>query len=116
MERIGVITGVQRGVLKAGENKVLSDPVRDMDPDVRAHLEQNVLAETHKAFIDAIKKSRGERLVAEDKVFTGPVWLGEQATEKVLADSLGSVQTVVRNVCKVIEAVNYPNRPVRVLG
>jgi protease-4 len=107
--------GVQRRVLSAGKNKVLTDPFLDMDPEVRAHLEQNVLAETHKVFIDAVKKGRGERLSADDEVFSGLVWLGEQAIEKGLADRLGSVQTVVRNVGKDIEAVNYTNRPVRIM-
>lgn len=107
--------GVQRRVLSAGKNKVLTDPFLDLDPEVKAHLEQNVLAETHKVFIDAVKKGRGDRLISDDEVFTGLVWLGEQAIEKGLADSLGSVQTVVRNMGDDIEAINYTNRPVRLM-
>ncbi|MBU2952227.1 S49 family peptidase [Marinobacter sp. F3R08] len=111
MEKVGV----QRRILSAGKNKVLTDPFLDMDPEVKAHLEQNVLAETHKVFIEAVKKGRGDRLVADENVFTGLVWLGEKAIEKGLADSLGSVQTVIRDLGDDLEAVNYTNRPVRLL-
>lgn len=111
MEKVGV----ERRVLSAGKNKVLTDPFLDMDPEVRAHLEQNVLSQTHKVFIEAVKEGRGDRLVADNEVFSGLVWLGEQAIEKGLADSLGSIQTVVRNMGDDIKAVNYTNRPVKIL-
>ena len=107
--------GVQRRILSAGKNKILTDPFLDMDPEVKAHLEKNVLAETHRVFIDAVKAGRGERLKLEEDLFTGLVWIGNQAIEKGLADSFGSIHTIIRDQGAELEAVNYTQRQVRLM-
>ncbi len=107
--------GVERRILSAGKNKILSDPFVEMEPEVKSHLETNILAETHQVFIEAVKEGRGDRLVADENLFTGLVWLGEKAIEKGLADRVGSVQTVLRELGADVEPINYTNRPVRLM-
>ncbi|WP_166255946.1 S49 family peptidase [Marinobacter salicampi] len=107
--------GVQRRILSAGKNKILADPFLDMDPVVKAHLEQNILAETHQVFIDAVKEGRGERLKVEEELFTGLIWMGNQAIEKGLADSFGSINTIMRDQGADLEAINYTQRQVRLI-
>lgn len=107
--------GVERRVLTAGENKVMSDPFLDMNPTVRDHLKNNVLAETHEVFISAVTQGRGEKLVDDDQLFSGLVWIGEEAINKGLADRFGSLQTLLRELDPGLEEINYTQKQVRLL-
>lgn len=107
--------GVERRILSAGENKVLSDPFVSMTPKVKAHLEKQVLAKTHSVFIDAVQQGRGDRLVDDPDLYTGLVWVGQLAIDKGLADRFGSVQSVIRDQGDDIEAINYTRKQVRLM-
>jgi protease-4 len=99
--------GVERRVVTSGENKAFLDPFEPVDPKQQAYI-QGMLDEVHEQFIAAVKSGRGKRLVeATPGLFSGLVWNGKQAIEVGLADALGTVEGVARDVFKAEEVVDF---------
>jgi protease-4 len=99
--------GVERRVVTAGENKAFFDPFEPVDPKQRAYV-QGMLDEVHEQFIAAVKSGRGKRLVeATPGLFSGLVWNGKRAIDVGLADALGTVDSVARDVFKAEEVVDF---------
>jgi len=98
--------GVERRVVTAGENKAFLDPFDPVDPKQRAYV-QGLLDDIHRQFIAAVKDGRGTRLKAEPAMFSGLVWNGKQAIDLGLADGLGNVDYVAREVIKAEEIVDF---------
>jgi protease IV len=101
--------GVERRLLTAGDNKGFLDPFSPLDPKQRAHAQQ-MLDDIHAQFIDVVKRGRGDRLKADPQIFSGLVWTGERSIELGLADALGSVEYVAREVIKADTIVDYTPR------
>jgi len=101
--------GVERRLLTAGENKGFLDPFSPQTERHRAHA-QRMLDEIHQQFIAVVRKGRGERLKEDADTFSGLVWTGQRAVELGLADALGSVDSVARDVVQVEEIVDYTQR------
>jgi len=102
MEKIGA----ERRVLTAGENKAFLDPFSPISPEHRKYAQQ-MLDEIHKQFIDVVKTGRGVRLKETPELFSGLVWNGARSVDIGLADALGSVDEVARDVIKAEELVDY---------
>lgn len=102
MEKVGV----ERRVVTAGENKAFLDPFEPVDPRQRDYV-QGMLDDVHRQFIAAVKEGRGDRLKEEPGMFTGLVWNGKRAVELGLADGLGSLDYVAREVVKAEEIVDF---------
>ena len=66
-----------------------------------------MIDEIHKQFIDVVKEGRGVRLKPTPELFSGLVWNGAKSIEIGLADALGSVDSVARDVIKAEELVDY---------
>jgi len=98
--------GVERRVQTAGENKAFLDPFSPVVPKHREYAQQ-MLDEIHKQFIDVVKTGRGQRLKDSPDLFSGLVWNGARSVDMGLADALGSVDTVARDVIKAEELVDY---------
>lgn len=98
--------GVERRVIAAGENKAFLDPFAPVDPNQQAYV-QRMLDEIHAQFIAAVKAGRGKRLKETPDMYSGLVWHGAKAVELGLADALGSVETVARDVFKAEEIVDF---------
>jgi len=98
--------GVERRIVTAGENKAFLDPFAPLDPKQRAHL-QEMLDDVHQQFIASVKQGRGERLKEAPEMFSGLVWNGKRAIELGLADELGSIDYVAREVIKAEEVVDF---------
>jgi protease IV len=98
--------GIERRVITAGENKALLDPFLPVDPKQKATV-QAMLGDVHQQFIDAVKTGRGDRLKANPDLFTGMVWTGAKSVELGLADALGTVDSVAREVFKAEDVVDY---------
>jgi len=106
MEKVGV----ERRLLTAGENKGFLDPFSPMSDAQRAHAQQ-MLDQIHTQFIDVVKTGRGDRLkVNSPGLFSGLFWSGQQAIELGLADQLGNVDYVAREVVKAEELIDYTRR------
>jgi protease-4 len=101
--------GVERRLMTAGANKGFLDPFSPQTPTQRAFA-QTMLNQIHQQFIAAVKKGRGERLKESPDMFTGLFWTGQQAVEMGLADGLGTLDSVARDVVKAEEIVDYTHR------
>ncbi|MDP1840052.1 MAG: S49 family peptidase, partial [Reyranella sp.] len=101
--------GVERRLMTAGAIKALLDPFSPQDEAQRAYI-QRMLDEIHAQFIEVVKKGRGPRLKENANTFSGLVWSGQQAVNEGLADGLGSLDFVAREVVKAEEIVDYTQR------
>jgi len=98
--------GVERRLITAGENKGFLDPFSPLNAQQKAYAEK-MLADIHRQFIDVVKQGRGTRLKATPELFSGLVWTGEKSIELGLADALGSVDYVAREVIKAEQVVDF---------
>src|SRR3954464_435459 len=89
--------GVERRAIAAGENKKFLDPFSPVNPAHKAFAEK-MLAEIHEQFINVVRQGRGKRLKETPELFSGLVWVGPKSIELGLADALGSVDSVARDV------------------
>jgi protease-4 len=101
--------GVERRLLTAGENKGFLDPFSPLNQGQREYA-QKMLSEIHKQFIDVVREGRGKRLKDSPELFSGLVWTGARSVELGLADGLGSVDYVAREVLKAEDIVDYTPR------
>jgi protease IV len=101
--------GVERRLMTAGENKGFLDPFSPQTDKQRAYA-QAMLDQIHQQFIDVVKKGRGKRLKETPEMFSGLFWSGQQAVDLGLADQLGNLDYVAREVVKAEELVDYTRR------
>ena len=101
--------GVERRLMTAGENKGFLDPFSPQTDRHRQHA-QAMLDQIHKQFIDVVKAGRGKRLKDTPELFTGLFWTGQQAVDMGLADHMGNLDFVAREVIKAEELVDYTRR------
>jgi protease-4 len=101
--------GVERRLMTAGENKGFMDPFSPQTEKQRAFA-QSMLDQIHGQFIGAVKAGRGNRLKETPETFSGLFWTGQQAVEMGLADHLGNLDYVAREVVKAEELVDYTRR------
>ena len=102
--------GVERRLLTAGENKGFLDPFSPLSEAQREHAKK-MLGVIHQQFIDTVRKGRGDRLKDVPGLFSGLVWTGTTSIELGLADELGSLRSVARDVVKAEELVDFTRRP-----
>lgn len=101
--------GVERRLMTAGENKGFLDPFSPQTEPQRQHA-QTMLNQIHTQFIDVVKKGRGDRLKETPELYSGLFWSGQQAVDLGLADSLGSIDGVAREVVKAPDVIDYTQR------
>ncbi|OSZ68079.1 S49 family peptidase [Hydrogenophaga sp. IBVHS2] len=101
--------GIERRLMTAGANKGMLDPFSPQDETQRAYI-QSMLGEIHAQFIAVVKKGRGERLKEGPDTFSGLVWSGQQAVQLGLADGLGNLDFVAREIVKAEDIVDYTHR------
>ncbi|MCO8044669.1 signal peptide peptidase SppA [Acinetobacter bohemicus] len=98
--------GVEDRTMTSGENKALLSMTQPVDPEQKAHV-QGVLDNVHGHFIQAVKQGRGDKLKSTDPaIFSGLFWTGEQAVKLGIADRVGSLNTLKREL-KTDKALNY---------
>jgi protease-4 len=105
MEKVGV----ERRLITAGSNKGMLDPFSPQDEGQRAYI-QSMLNEIHTQFIAVVKRGRGDRLKETPDTFSGLIWSGQQAVNLGLADGLGSLDYVAREIVKAEDIVDYTQR------
>jgi len=88
--------GVERRVYTAGEDKSMLDPFRPEKPEDIERLKklQKVI---HDNFIEQVTSRRGTRLVRDD-IFTGEIWVGQEAVDLGLVDGIGHVVPKMKEV------------------
>lgn len=101
--------GVERRLLTSGENKGFLDPFSPMDASQRDYAKK-MLTEIHQQFIDVVRKGRGRRLKESPETFSGLMWTGQKSIDMGLADAVGSVDYVAREVIKAENIVDFTPR------
>lgn len=89
--------GVERRVYTAGDSKSMLDPFRAERPEEVARL-QTMLDQIHQVFINHVKSTRGENLSDDENLFTGQVWVGQNAVDKGLADGIGHLVPTMKDL------------------
>ncbi len=101
--------GVERRLITAGANKGMLDPFSPLDPKHEAYA-QRMIGQIHEQFVKVVRDGRGQRLKETPDMFTGLIWSGEEGIKLGLADGLGSLDYVAREVVKAEEVVDYSTR------
>ena len=101
--------GIERRLLASGNNKGMLDPFSPADPKQTA-LAKAMLEQIHRQFIGVVREGRGTRLKETPETFSGLFWNGEEAVRLGLADKLGNLDYVAREVIKAEEVIDYTPR------
>ncbi len=101
--------GVERRLLTAGDNKGFLDPFSPLNQGQREYA-QKLLDEIHRQFIATVKEGRGARLKDVPELYSGLIWTGSRSIELGLADEIGSVDYVAREVIKAENIVDFTTR------
>ena len=101
--------GVERRLLAAGDNKGFLDPFSPVNEAQKAHAEE-MLGQIHKQFVGVVRQGRGKRLKETPDMFSGLLWVGQRSVDLGLADALGSIDYVAREVIKAEEIVDFTPR------
>jgi len=101
--------GVERRLLSAGENKGFLDPFLPMQETQRQHAE-TMLNDIHQQFIKVVRQGRGKRLKETPDMFSGLLWVGAKNIEMGLADAIGGIDYVAREVIQAEEIVDFTPR------
>ena len=98
--------GVERRLIPAGGNKGALSPFSPLDPH-QGKLARVMPDEIHQQFIQVVRQGRGNRLKETPEMFSGLVWSGTRSIELGLADALGSLDYVAREVIKAEDVVDF---------
>ena len=98
--------GVERRLITAGDNKGMLDPFSPQSDTQRAYA-QAMIDQIHAQFIAVVKAGRGKRLKETPETFSGLYWNGQQAVQLGLADRIGNLDYVAREVVKAEEIIDY---------
>lgn len=101
--------GVERRLQTAGRNKAIGDPFSPVSPEQKQHI-QGMLDEIHQQFIAVVRDGRGDRLKETPEMFSGLFWSGVKSIDLGLADGLGTVDSVARDVVKAEDLVDYTEK------
>jgi protease-4 len=69
-----------------------------------------MLDQIHQQFIAVVKTGRGTRLKETPETFSGLFWTGQQAVEMGLADQLGNLDFVAREIVKAEDVIDYTRK------
>jgi protease-4 len=98
--------GVERRLLTAGEHKGMLDPFSPQSEKETAYAKA-MIDQIHQQFIQVVKAGRGSRLKESPETFSGLFWNGEEAIRLGLADHLGGLDYVAREVIQAEEIIDY---------
>jgi serine protease SohB len=87
--------GVERRVYTAGKSKSMLDPFRPENPEDVARLKV-LLEDIHDNFKAHVSARRKDKLVEDQDLFTGEVWLARKATELGLIDGVGHLKPMMK--------------------
>ena len=98
--------GVERRLMTAGVNKGFLDPFSPQTKAQRTHA-QTLLDQIHAQFIQIVREGRGKRLKETPELFTGLFWSGQQAVDLGLAEGVGNLDYVAREIVKAEDIIDY---------
>lgn len=89
--------GIERRVHTAGESKSFLDPFRPEKKEDVERLEK-LLERIHGNFKDHVRTRRGPKLKDGADLFTGEIWVGQDAVDVGLADGVGHVVPKMKEI------------------
>ena len=101
--------GVERRLYTAGEHKAMLDPFLPQD-ESHKQIIADLIGEIHDQFIAAVREGRGKRLKETPDMFSGLIWTGTKSIELGLADAVGGLDYVAREVIKAEDIVDYTQK------
>ena len=101
--------GVERRLITAGENKGMLDPFSPLDEKDKAHV-KDMMGDIHQQFVSVVKEGRGKRLKEAPEIFSGLIWTGQKSIDLGLADAVGSLEFVAREVVKAENIVDFTQK------
>lgn len=101
--------GVERRLLTAGENKGMLDPFSPQS-EMQMVYAKAMIDQIHQQFIKVVREGRGERLKESPDTFSGLFWNGEEAVRLGLADKVGNLDFLAREVIKAEDIIDYTMR------
>jgi protease-4 len=101
--------GVDRRLITAGENKAMLDPFSPVNEKDVEHA-RALVRDIHQQFVVAVREGRGKRLKETPDMFSGLIWTGQASIDLGLADALGSLESVARDVVKAEDIVDYSQK------
>jgi protease-4 len=114
MDNFGVVglmekLGIERRLITAGKNKAILDPFLPEDP-AHKQIAVDLVTEIHNQFIAAVREGRGKRLKETPDMFSGLIWTGAKSIELGLADGIGGLDYVAREVVKAEDVVDFTQK------
>jgi len=101
--------GVDRRLITAGENKGMLDPFSPVQEKDVEHAKK-LVNDIHQQFIAVVREGRGKRLKETPDMFSGLIWTGQMSIDLGLADGLGTLDSVARDVVKADEIVDFSRK------
>jgi len=101
--------GVERRLITAGENKGMLDPFSPQDEKDVAHAKL-MMSDIHEQFVGVVREGRGKRLKEAPELYSGLIWTGQKSIDLGLADGIGSLEFVAREVVKAEEIVDFSQK------
>jgi protease-4 len=101
--------GIDRRLITAGENKAFLDPFSPLEERHKQFAKQ-LAEDIHQQFIGVVREGRGKRLKESPEIFSGLIWTGQKSIELGLADGIGSLDYVAREVVKAEDIVEFTQK------
>ncbi|HEX6296194.1 MAG TPA: S49 family peptidase [Burkholderiales bacterium] len=101
--------GIERRLITAGKNKGMLDPFSPVDESDVKHAREMV-DDIHQQFIAVVREGRGPRLKETPDMFSGLIWTGQKSIDLGLADGIGSIEYVAREVIKADLIVDFTKK------
>jgi protease-4 len=99
--------GIERRVYSAGDNKAMLDMFTPENKDNIKHIEDKILKVVHQNFIKDVKNGRGDKLKNDKDIFSGLIWLANDAQNLGLIDGLGDAFFVANEVIGVGNRIKF---------
>ena len=114
MDSFGVVglmekLGIERRLITAGKNKALLDPFLPQE-ESHKQIAIDLIGEIHNQFIAAVREGRGKRLKETPDMYSGLIWSGTRSIELGLADAIGGLDYVARDVVKAEDIVDFTQK------
>jgi protease-4 len=85
------------------------DPFSPLDEKDKQHAKE-LMKDIHEQFIGVVREGRGKKLKETPEMFSGLIWTGQKSIELGLADGIGSLESVARDVVKAEDIVDFTQK------
>ncbi len=99
--------GIDRRLYIAGKYKGMLDIFSPEDKYIKNYIQQEILTKSHQIFIATIKQGRGKKLVKDDNIFSGLIWLGDKSKSLGLIDGIGDAYYIANTIIGIKSRILY---------